>query len=67
MLNNRRNIFNFMVEKGFASSVEHAEGIWKPLFQDNQSYKALRVGGGFDIDKDEFWSSHRKGERGLVH
>ena len=60
--NNRRNIFNLMVEKGFASSAEEAEAIWQPLFKEhNQSYKALRVGGGFDIDKHEFWSAHRQG------
>jgi len=60
--NNRQNIFRLMIEKGFAANAEEAEAIWRPLFQEhNQSYKALRVGGGFDIDKDEFWSTHRKG------
>lgn len=57
-----------MVEKGFAASVEEAESIWKPLFKEhNQSFKALRVGGGFDIDKEEFWSRHREGILLIAH
>ena len=51
-----------MVKKGFADTEDEAEATWRPLFKEyNQSFKALRIGGGFDINKDEFWPAHRAG------
>lgn len=57
----RENLFRLMVEKGFASTVEDAESIWRPLFKThNQSFKGLREG-GYLIDQDEHWEKHRDG------
>ena len=55
----RQNVFQFMVEKGFASTVNDAEEIWKPLFKKyNQTYKGL-IEGGYEFEKEEYWSRHR--------
>ena len=63
----RRQLFDFMYTKGFVSSLESAEDVWRPLFEKcNQSYKAL-VNGGFIFDRDEYWRHHRKGVEVRAH
>jgi pyrimidine 5'-nucleotidase len=57
----RQNIFNMMVAKGYATSVEEATELWRPLFKKyNQSFKGLREG-GYYFSNDDYWVNHRAG------
>jgi putative hydrolase of the HAD superfamily len=57
----RENMFQFMLAKGMAPSLQAAEALWRPLFQKyNQSYKGL-ISGGFEFDRDEYWRAFRAG------
>lgn len=56
----RKNMWRFMEEK--LRIEPPAEKVWRPLFNEyNQTVKALRVGGGYKFDTDEFWSDVRAG------
>ncbi|CAM9388038.1 unnamed protein product [Scytosiphon promiscuus] len=55
----RHNLWRFMSEK---LGIEEPEKVWRPLFQKyNQSAKGLRIGGGYEFDLDDYWTSIRAG------
>ena len=48
-------------EKGWVSSRESAEEVWRPLFRKyNQSRRGLKSA-GYEFDDSEYWSYHRSG------
>ncbi|CAN0173431.1 unnamed protein product, partial [Hapterophycus canaliculatus] len=47
--------------------IEEPEKVWRPLFQKyNQSAKGLRVGGGYEFDLDDYWTSIRAGTADFI-
>ena len=57
----RSNVFKFMVNKEWCSTVEEAKSIWTPLFkQYNQTKRGLRAN-GYKFDDKEYWAYVREG------
>ncbi|CAN0252445.1 unnamed protein product, partial [Ectocarpus sp. 12 AP-2014] len=60
----RQNMWRFMSDK---LGIEDPEKVWRPLFQKyNQSAKGLRVGGGYEFDLEDFWTSVRAGAADFI-
>lgn len=57
----RQNLFEMMLRKGYATTKEEAEQLWRPLFKKyNQSFRGLNAG-GYAFTDDEYWTDHRAG------
>ncbi|CAN0424117.1 unnamed protein product [Pylaiella littoralis] len=60
----RRNLWRFMEEK---LGIKEPQEVWRPLFKKyNQSAKGLRVGGGYEFDLADYWTSIREGAADFI-